>query len=50
VTALNQQARAWWEHLGFQPLDPTDATGTDLYLTTADIEATIRGRCSPDGV
>lgn len=39
VTALNQQARAWWEHLGFHPLD---ADTDDLYLLTSDIEATLR--------
>lgn len=37
VTATNPEARRWWERLGFHPFDPL--TG-DLYLLTAEIEAT----------
>jgi GNAT superfamily N-acetyltransferase len=39
VTALNSTARAWWERLGFHQFDPKQL---DLYLLTADIEATLR--------
>ncbi len=39
VTALNSIARAWWERLGFHHFDPKQL---DLYLLTADIEATLR--------
>ena len=39
VTALNSTARAWWERLGFHHFDPKQF---DLYLLTADIEATLR--------
>lgn len=39
VTALNSKARAWWERLGFHHFDPKQL---DLYLLTADIEATLR--------
>jgi len=42
VTALNPAARAWWERLGFEPLDPGNAASSDLYLLTADIAATLR--------
>ena len=42
VTALNARARSWWEHFGFEPLDPDDPEGLDLYLRTADVEATLR--------
>lgn len=42
VTALDNRARGWWELLGFQPLDTGDPSGPDLYLLTADIEATLR--------
>ena len=41
VTAIGARARAWWERLGFHPFDPDDATGTDLYLLTSEIEATL---------
>ncbi len=41
VTALNSKARAWWERLGFNPFDPS-ADRLDLYLLTADIDATLR--------
>lgn len=36
------QARTWWERFGFKLLDPESADGLDLYLLTADIEATVR--------
>jgi GNAT superfamily N-acetyltransferase len=42
VTALTQSARSWWERLGFHPFDPDDPDQLDLYLLTADIEATLR--------
>jgi GNAT superfamily N-acetyltransferase len=42
VTSLNARARSWWERFGFHPLDPDDSEGLDLYLLTADIEATLR--------
>ncbi|HEY2142183.1 MAG TPA: GNAT family N-acetyltransferase [Solirubrobacteraceae bacterium] len=42
VTALNADARRWWERLGFRTLDPTDETCLDLYLLTSDLEATLR--------
>lgn len=41
VTALNRRARAWWERLGFHAFDPDDTDQLDLYLLTADIEATL---------
>jgi len=41
VTALHDRARAWWERLGFHPFDPDDPTGTDLYLLTSEIDATL---------
>ena len=41
VTALDDDARGWWERLGFHPLDPSDPEGVDLYLLTAEIEATL---------
>jgi GNAT superfamily N-acetyltransferase len=42
VTALNPKARTWWKRLGFHPFDPTDPDQLDLYLLTAEIEATLR--------
>lgn len=42
VAALNARARAWWERLGFTPFDPNHPEQLDLYLLTADIEATLR--------
>jgi GNAT superfamily N-acetyltransferase len=42
VTSLNSEVRRWWEHLGFHRLDPNDEQSLDLYLLTADIEATLR--------
>jgi len=43
VTALTERTRTWWERLGFHPFDPDDPDQLDLYLLTADIEATLRG-------
>lgn len=42
VTALNPMARQWWERLGFHPFYPDDPAELDLYLLTAEIEATLR--------
>ena len=42
VTALNANARSWWERLGFHASDPSDPEQLDLYLLTAEIEATLR--------
>jgi GNAT superfamily N-acetyltransferase len=42
VTALDETARSWWERLGFRPFDPGATDELDLYLLTADIEATLR--------
>ncbi len=42
VNALHPAARDWWEHLGFQPFEPADDRSVDLYLLTADIQATLR--------
>ena len=42
VTALNSNARSWWERLGFHAFDPSDPDQLDLYLLTAEIEATLR--------
>jgi GNAT superfamily N-acetyltransferase len=42
VTALNTPARSWWQRLGFDPFDPDDPDKLDLYLLTANIEATLR--------
>jgi GNAT superfamily N-acetyltransferase len=42
VTALNSNARAWWERLGFNPFDPNEPDQLDLYLLTAEIDATLR--------
>jgi GNAT superfamily N-acetyltransferase len=39
VTALTDTARAWWERLGFHRFDPDQP---DLYLLTAEIDATLR--------
>ncbi len=41
VNALHASARVWWQHLGFQPLDPADEQSLDLYLLTAEIDATL---------
>jgi len=42
VTALTRQARDWWERLGFHPFDPDEPDQLDLYLLTAEIDATLR--------
>lgn len=42
VTALTQSARSWWERLGFHPFDLDDPEQLDLYLLTAEIDATLR--------
>ncbi len=42
VTALNPNARTWWERLGFHAFDPADPDQLDLYLLTAEIQATLR--------
>lgn len=41
ATALHDRARRWWEHLGFHPLDESVPDSLDLYLLTAEIEATL---------
>lgn len=41
VSALHGEARRWWQRLGFEPFDPGDAESLDLYLLTADVEATL---------
>jgi GNAT superfamily N-acetyltransferase len=42
VTALTDRARAWWERLGFHPFAPDEPDQLDLYLLTAEIDATLR--------
>lgn len=42
VTSLNETARSWWERLGFRPFHADAPDQLDLYLLTADIEATLR--------
>ncbi len=42
VTALNLNAWAWWERLGFHPFEPADPDQLDLYVLTAEIQATLR--------
>ena len=42
VTALTDKARTWWERLGFRPFAPNEPDQLDLYLLTADIDATLR--------
>ena len=44
ATALDDRARQWWERVGFHPFDATDPDSLDLYLLTAEIEATLRDR------
>lgn len=41
VAALHGDARRWWKRMGFEPLDPGDPEGLNLYLRTADVEATL---------
>lgn len=42
VTAIHDNARAWWKRLGFHPFQPEDPTNLDLYLLSAEIEATLQ--------
>ena len=42
VTAPDDDARSWWQRLGFHPFDPADQDNLDLYLLTSEIEATLR--------
>jgi GNAT superfamily N-acetyltransferase len=42
VTAITPSARTWWERLGFHPFDPHEPDQLDLYLLTAEIDATLR--------
>ena len=42
VTALTDKARTWWERLGFHPFDPNEPDQLDLYLLTAEIDATLQ--------
>ena len=42
VNSRNASARGWWEHLGFRPFDLADEQSLDLFLLTADIDATLR--------
>lgn len=42
VTAINDEARRWWERVGFRSFDAEDPDQLDLYLLTAEIEATLR--------
>jgi GNAT superfamily N-acetyltransferase len=41
VVALHEQARSWWERLGFHPFDPSDPACLDLYLLTDEVERTL---------
>ncbi len=42
VTPLTDKARTWWERLGFHPFDPNEPDQLDVYLLTAEIDATLR--------
>lgn len=42
VTAINEQARTWWERFGFRPFAPDEPDQLDLYHLTSEIEATLR--------
>lgn len=42
ATAIDDRARRWWERLGFHPFDGNDPHNLDLYLLTAEIDATLR--------
>jgi GNAT superfamily N-acetyltransferase len=42
VSALTQRTRTWWERLGFHPFDPIDPNQLELYLLTAEIDATLQ--------
>jgi hypothetical protein len=41
VSALDDQARAWWQRLGFHRFDMEDPGDPDLYLLSSEIEATL---------
>jgi GNAT superfamily N-acetyltransferase len=41
VVALHEQARSWWERLGFHPFDPSDPACLDLYLLTNEVGRTL---------
>ncbi|MGO9961900.1 MAG: GNAT family N-acetyltransferase [Acidimicrobiales bacterium] len=41
VVALHEQARSWWERLGFHPFDPYDPACLDLFLLTDEVERTL---------
>jgi GNAT superfamily N-acetyltransferase len=41
VNVLNEGVRAWWQRFGFQPFDPADPKGLDLYLLASQIQATL---------
>jgi hypothetical protein len=41
VVALHERAKRWWERFGFHSFDPEDPSCLELYLRTADIEATL---------
>lgn len=41
VSALNANARRWWERFGFRSFDPDDEHCRDLYLLTAEIHASL---------
>jgi predicted N-acetyltransferase YhbS len=41
VVALHERAKCWWNRFGFESLDSNDPACLDLYLRTADIEATL---------
>jgi GNAT superfamily N-acetyltransferase len=47
VTALNADARRWWERLGFHPFDVHGEEGSDLYLLTAEIQRTLSRGSAP---
>lgn len=42
VSAIDETVRSWWENFGFHPFDPTDPDNLDLYLLTAEIDATMQ--------
>jgi GNAT superfamily N-acetyltransferase len=42
VSALHPAAREWWERLGFHPFEPGNRQSQDLYLLTAEIQATLQ--------
>jgi GNAT superfamily N-acetyltransferase len=44
VSALNANARRWWEQLGFHPFDPDDQHHPDLYLLTSEVEKTLHNQ------